>query len=402
MVCGSSIFFIYYPHIFFTIIAYNVPTAHTPDYLFSKYDSFKVSSFSKRHFPPETLYAVLARLAANSNGLIAMLQRGESFEKRPIYLLKAGTGSIKILLWSQMHGDESTATMAICDILKYLIMSNKEPATHEMLSRISLYFVPMLNPDGAARIQRRTAQLIDMNRDAMALRTPEARLLKELQHELKPEFGFNLHDQELSTVGNRKELTALALLAPASDVEKNTDNVRLRAKRLAAFIADVVSPFTGGRLARYDDSFEPRAYGDNMQMWGTSTVLIESGHAQGDPEKESIRRLNAVALLSCFEAIADGSYQQSNPDRYETLSFNGKRALDTIVRNVLIVHENGAETKADLGISRQVDTHTEDPPRLVEIGDLSTFLGLEEIDGGMKKIPEGELAIGKEFRFTPQ
>ena len=44
-----------------------------------------------------------------------------------------------------------------------------------ILSSLTLYIVPMLNPDGAARFQRRNAQQIDVNRDALSLQTPEGR-----------------------------------------------------------------------------------------------------------------------------------------------------------------------------------------------------------------------------------
>jgi len=54
----------------------------------------------------------------------------------------------------------------------------------------------MLNPDGAERFTRRTAQMIDMNRDASALATPEAKILKSTHDMYQPEYGFNLHDQE--------------------------------------------------------------------------------------------------------------------------------------------------------------------------------------------------------------
>ena len=42
-----------------------------------------------------------------------------------------------------------------------------------ILSSLTLYVVPMLNPDGAERFQRRNAQSIDINRDALRLQTPE-------------------------------------------------------------------------------------------------------------------------------------------------------------------------------------------------------------------------------------
>ena len=367
--------------------------------LFDKYDTYHVNSFAKRHFPPDALYSVLQRLTSNSNKLLDMKQAGESFEKRPIYLVTAGTGSTKVFLWSQMHGDESTATMAICDILKYLITTKNDETTAKILSSLTLIFLPMLNPDGAQRTQRRTAQGIDMNRDALALSTPEAKLLKKLQNEFQPQFGFNLHDQELSTVATTKELTALALLAPAYDAAKSDNDVRRNAKHLAGYLAGVMKLFIPGKLARYDDTFEPRAYGDNMQKWGTSTVLIESGHAMDDREKASIRKLNAVGLLSCFYALATGEYNNSSVEEYEGLPNNGKKVYDVIIHNVTIVHGDGKTTAADLGITYQVDTHSIDTPSLADIGDLHTFIGLKEIDGKGFTLPASALLLGKEFRW---
>jgi hypothetical protein len=368
-------------------------------HLFEKYETFQASSFSTRHFPPETLYKTLQRLTTNSNKLLDMKQAGESFEKRPIYLITAGTGQTRVFLWSQMHGDESTATMAICDILKYLITTRNEEATAKILSSLTLLFLPMLNPDGAQRTQRRTAQEIDMNRDALALATPEAALLKQLQHELQPQFGFNLHDQELSTVAPGRELTAIALLAPALDAAKSENEVRRRAKHLTGYIAGTLKAYIPNNLARYDDGFEPRAFGDNMQKWGTSTILIESGHAINDPEKGSIRKLNTIALLSSFYAVATGEYLNSNIADYEGLPSNGKRAYDLIIRNVSINHGDGRRTTADLGISYQVDTHTIETPSLVDLGDLHTFTGLKEIDGSTVILQPSDVVPGKEFQW---
>lgn len=47
----------------------------------------------------------------------------------------------------------------------------------------TLHFLPVMNPDGAARFQRRNAQGIDVNRDARALASPEARALHALRED---------------------------------------------------------------------------------------------------------------------------------------------------------------------------------------------------------------------------
>lgn len=360
-----------------------------------RYEAAKVRSFSGRSFSPEFYASIVDE--TGGNGFLEVSTVGRSFEGRPIRLIEVGSGRIRVLLWSQMHGDESTATMAIADILRFLASTRQDETISGILSNLRLQFLPILNPDGAARFKRRTAQGIDMNRDALALSSPEARILKQLQHDLQPGFGFNLHDQELSTVGTTKELTAIALLAPASDPQQTVNFVRARALSVAAVFASAMQDMVPGRVCRYDDTFEPRAFGDNMQRWGTSTVLVESGHAREDPSKDVIRKLNFVGILTSLLSIATGGWETVSPDLYHRLPFNGKKAYDVIVRNVVIDHGDGRATPADLGVSYQVDTHSELPPKLVDIGDLRTYLGLKEIDAEAKPVSASVLRIGEPF-----
>ncbi|MBI3195473.1 MAG: peptidase M14 [Ignavibacteriae bacterium] len=376
---------------------------NTARQLFQTYDSFRVTEFSNRKFPSEQFHHIIDELNLPTS-IVRTRKAGESLEGRMIKSFSVGNGTTSVLLWSQMHGDESTATMAIADILNFFkqMFDNKE--TQQLLASLSIHFLPMLNPDGAARCQRRTAQGIDMNRDALALRTPEANILRQLQQELKPEFGFNLHDQELSTVASSKDLTAIALLAPVFNEAKEDNDIRLRAKYLAATFAETMNLFIPNRIARYDDAFEPRAFGDNMQKWGTSTLLVESGHDFDDPNKWNIRKLNVVGILSCLFAITTDEYRQSNISFYNSLPFNEKKAYDVIIRNVIINHETlqvagGKETPADIAISYQVDTHSEETPLLVDIGDLHTYVGLKEIDGKGKIISSSGLRLGKPFAW---
>lgn len=358
----------------------------------------KVPEFDPLHLAPRVFHPALERICAGSKGVLSLAVAGRSFEGRTIYAAGAGRGPARVFLWSQMHGDESTATRALGDLFAHLAATASEPATAAVLDRLTILALPMLNPDGAERRTRRTAQGIDMNRDALALVTPEARLLTETAARFAPSASFNLHDQELSTAGDGREITALALLAPASDASRSDAASRPSAKRLASSIAETAAALAPGRIARYDDGFEPRAFGDTFQGRGYGTVLVESGHARGDPEKMTIRRMNFIAIAAALEELAGGSVDSRSTAAYDSLPGNGKRAYDVIVRNVRVTSAGGTYS-ADLGISRQVDTHPEEPPRLVDAGDLGIFSGLEEFDGSRAGITPAELVLDAPFDY---
>ena len=114
---------------------------------------------------------------------------GKSVNKLPIYYLKLGNGPIKILVWSQMHGNETTSTRALLDLITFLNMYGSN-----YLKKISLHVIPILNPDGALNYTRTNFNGIDLNRDALVLSQPESILLNKMYNSIKPHFCFNLHD----------------------------------------------------------------------------------------------------------------------------------------------------------------------------------------------------------------
>ncbi len=374
--------------------------ARTPNtlarHLFSSYKNYRVDHLGPHNCNHAELSTELQSVAKQGNGLLKQEELGRSLEGRTINLVSCGTGSKRILLWSQMHGDEYTATLALVDIFNFIARRlSEEKWIREMLDETTLYFIPMLNPDGAERRQRHTALNIDLNRDALTLMTSEANLLRTVQKKLKPQFGFNLHDQSLWTAGDSPEITAIALLAPALDKKRSAPPVRLRSMRVAALISRMLNQFIPVNLATYDDAFEPRAFGDNMQSWGTSTVLIESGHAPNDPEKRLIRQLNFVAILGALRCIGNGSYQDVELDWYRRLPQNGKWVYDIIVRNVLLIHR-GHDWSHSVDIGLSIPANTNPVPLVVtvkEIGDLSTHCALETIDGNMRSLSSSFLTL---------
>ncbi len=244
-------------------------------------------------------------VVSTSPDLFSVEKIGESLEGRSILHVKAGTGPFHVLLWSQMHGDEPTATAALFDLFEYLRLHRQDPVVRRILSALTLHIVPMLNPDGAERFERRNTQSIDVNRDALRLQTPEGQILKALRDRLEPKVGFNLHNQNWRTsVGDPPKPASISLLSVAFDKRRTVSAGRRLTKRLCAVIRDAVEPFAPGQIGRYDDEFEVRAFGDNLTLWGTPVVLIETGPWPSEPPDPPLVRLNFVALVTALDALA--------------------------------------------------------------------------------------------------
>lgn len=363
--------------------------------LFDSYDTAKFPHISSSRFKHSQLLQWLKQLDGKRFFMMSTL--GSSAEGRTINLITWGNGPTTVLLWSQMHGDEPTATMALLDILHYIGENQSKKEVQQVGDSLTLLIIPMLNPDGAERYTRRTSQLIDMNRDALALATPEARILKETIDRFKPVFAFNLHDQEPRlSVGQTKEVTAIGLLAPSFDYEKNNNEVRKRAKQVASLFAETMNFFIPKNIARWDDTFESRAFGDNIQKWGTSTVLVESGGWPNDPHKMFIRKLNFVGILSSLFGISTGAYESVSTQVYEQLPFNGKNAYDLVIRGVHLKNSRPDKTDVAINFDEKTDPSIgleNIPGKFVDVGDLRSIGSLEEIDGSSLEIELSQIVL---------
>ncbi len=356
------------------------------------YNDFSEKSITVRRFKHSNVEPLLLDLKGKPG--FTVNKAGQSTEGRNIYLVKTGTGPVKVLLWSQMHGDETTATRVLLDLFNFL--SDKSTFTkekEELLKGVTLYFIPMLNPDGAEQFQRRNALGIDINRDALRLQSPESRLLKHVRDSLNPDFGFNLHDQNPTTsAGSTGKPASLSFLAPAYNVAKDINESRTRALQVIVQLNKLVQNYLPGHTGRYDDTFEPRAFGDNIQKWGTSTILIECGSYPNDPEKQVIRKAHFLALLGTLQSIGNGSYKNLDRNDYFKIPENGHYFTDLLVKNGQVELE-GAWYTMDLAIrlreTTRSDLRTFDVSGTIDdTGDMSVYFGYDEIDAnGMKILP---------------
>jgi hypothetical protein len=357
----------------------------TPEKLAAAWDAEHVTKM----MPSDMRHADLKKSLDDLRKLgLKVEQVGVSFGAREIFQIEWGKGPIKVFMWSQMHGDEPTATSGLLDMFAYLQKHRSDPEIKQMESALTLRAVPMLNPDGAELYQRRSQQDIDINRDAVDLKTPEARLLKQLRDDWQPEIGFNLHNQQsLTTVGHSPFQATISVLVVYGDAAKTTSPAIERNIRLTSAMVTALQKFIPGHIAQYGDEYTSTAFGDNFTAWGTPTILIETGALYGKDELYLVK-LNFVAFMTALESLASGSEKDQSTVPYLSLIANGSGSLvNYVFRAASVVNltslpgVSASIGTADLGcVTERRRASFIAPTTIRALGDLAGLRGLEEYD----------------------
>lgn len=367
-------------------------TTLPPELLQAAHEAYREPEITHRRFTHDQLQPLIQKHADS----FSVEPLGTSVEGRAITSLTWGSGERKVLLWSQMHGNESTATMALFDLFNFLEASGDEfeDIRERLKSSLQLKFIPMLNPDGAEVFERRNALGIDLNRDAVSQISPEAVILKSIRDQFEPDFGFNLHDQQVYyNVSKTPKQATISVLAPGYNYARDINAVRLRAMQVIVGMNELLQQVIPGQVGKYDDGFEPRAFGDNIQKWGTSTILIESGGYSGDPEKQFIRQLNFMVLLNALHQIAQNDFQQYEQEAYFAIPDNDLKLMDVLLKKVQVPLAE-KYYPVDIAIRRrEYNTATSYTVRGVveDLGDMQVYFGMEELDASGLRFEEGNV-----------
>ncbi len=312
---------------------------------------------------------------------------GKSVEGKPIFSVTFGSGKKRVLAWTQMHGNEPTATRAFFDFVNFISDEKNARIKETIFNALTVKVLVMLNPDGAEKNTRENALGIDINRDALAAISPESKILWKEFERFKPGYALNLHDQDCGyTAGATGKPVWLSFLATVAGKTKKITPAR---KKAIAVISETVLRLKKSgikNIARYDDDYEPRAFGDNFAARKCSVILIEAGCAEKNPEKSFERFLFFNAFLETLISIAEAKRDEKYLSVYNSLPQNKERMLDTII--------TGVKLKGKYSVSAGIKDG-----RIVEVGDLSVYGAYEYIDAkGL--IAEGKIFPGKTANFT--
>ncbi len=268
---------------------------------------------------------------------------GFSVNKLPIYSYQIGTGKIKILLWSQMHGNESTTTKALMDFLNFL--NSKSDLSNEFLKEFTFYCIPILNPDGAALYSRENANKIDLNRDFLNLSQPESNYLVTIFNDFNPNYCYNMHDQRtIFGVSDTQKPTTIAFLAPSFNESRSFNNCRLKAANVIVEMNKTLQQYIPGQVALFDDGFNINCAGDYFQSRGVPTILFEAGHFYEDYSRDETRKYIFIAIISGLKFLINKSENNFENIEYLKMSHNIPIFYDYIYKNVKVIDYNLEKT----------------------------------------------------------
>lgn len=340
-------------------------------------ETWFLNNFESKLLGRQILFTDIYPLINKLSSKFKKEQIGYSEKKIPIYKISIGTGTTKILSWSQMHGNESTGTKALFDLFK--LFENPsfdlEEVVNTILNNCTLQFIVLLNPDGAIKFTRENANNIDLNRDAVTKTAIESKLLRHHLDEFKPKFCFNLHDQRsIFNVEGTSNPATISFLAPSEDLERTLTKGRKETMSVIVAMNNLLQKYIPGHIGRYTDEFYPTATGDNFQKLGYNTILIEAGHYKNDYDREITRKFNFYALVQGLYFIgASKSFETYKP--YFEIPNNDKMFLDIIYKNIEVI-ENNETKKTDVGIQfkfKVINGKLVRYEAIEQIGDLSKY-----------------------------
>ncbi|HIE53245.1 MAG TPA: DUF2817 domain-containing protein [Armatimonadetes bacterium] len=151
--------------------------------------------------PPNPRYAEVVRFlrAAGRSPYIMVGSIGRSAEGRAIPAAIVHDPTVpwgrtyRCLLLARQHGNEPAGTVAQLYLLR-LVAAGPNEALRQRLQHWTLLLVPLVNPDGAERDQRRNARNVDLNRDWTTRTQSETRAVERFFLTWRPQVVIDQHE----------------------------------------------------------------------------------------------------------------------------------------------------------------------------------------------------------------
>lgn len=263
---------------------------------------------------------------------------GRSVDGRPLYTATAGTGPRKLLILTQMHGDEPLGTEAALRMLKKVAGPGR--AARELREEVTIKVVPRVNPDGWERYHdpdfregidpRLNSQKVDLNRMFgpapeydLAL-APEAAAVHGVVDGFAPDLVLDYHHQVTYATPDGRMVTMSVLWSTHPGV---APEVAADGKRAAAVVGDALADDPRSNVTLYPRSDTASTARNGLGLDGYPTLLLEQRGQQEAGQKGAgpLIREAQKAMESIAGSLADGSFATTDPARADLLPERGAK-----------------------------------------------------------------------------
>lgn len=297
----------------------------------------------------EELGELLARLEAESGGLVSTEVLGESNESRDIHAARVGEGDLDVLAIAEQHGHEPFQAEGYVAALEYLGTADRSEV-EELRAEVTLHVIPRVNPDGFAARQRvNHAPDAPENDPEAGLHTreggwdpnryhrhdweestlyrhrpeeypenpvPESRYVIELASEIEPEWVLDCHRQGPHIDSNGDLIDASIGWPQNPEVPADAQE---RSQQLATVLHDRLPEVEECHITEFTAAGEYPGIARNAHaMAGHGSVLFEMSTGTRGGIGYRIQ-LTAEALLVAATATADGSLYDADPAGVEEI-----------------------------------------------------------------------------------
>ena len=164
-------------------------------------------AFGRQHFTLHAQEGAFLETLAKRSPRVALQTVGSSQQGRVIRLaVLAGAQGFSaqlptVLLMALQHGNEPAWGEAALALARNLATDRQD-----LLERMNVLVLPRANPDAAERFGRESAHRIDINREHLLQRTPEAQAIAAVVRRYNPQVVADLHE---FTVGGGRLLRVM-------------------------------------------------------------------------------------------------------------------------------------------------------------------------------------------------